>query len=166
MNLTKQEKLAQYIQKELNKYKKPQNKNEDFINQLMEKAEANPSRLWAIYSPTQKLRHDFVVIENKLMAKKYADHFINKTSVDSLRTIATLCYSSCRIIDGKSSNKLDEKTLEQWRNAFKPVLSEFNVEIDKVMQELNEFTNKKPEEQNKQLVDKLSSTQISNKPKI
>jgi hypothetical protein len=166
MTPVEKEELAQYIQKEVNQYKKPQNKNDEFVNQLMQKAEAKPSRLWAVYAPTKKLAHNFFVVENKLKAKEYFDNYINKTTVDSLRTIAAVCYSRCRIIDAKSSDKLDEQVLEQWRNAFKPILSEFNAELDKVIKETNEFVNKTPEEQNQQLLDALNSTQSRNKPKF
>jgi hypothetical protein len=165
MNPIEKEELAQYIQKELNQYKKPQNKNNDFVNQLMEKAEAKPSNLWAIYAPTKKLAHSFLVIENKLQSQKYFDNFINQTTVDSLRTIASVCYSFCRIRDGKSSDKLDESLLEQWKNAFYPISEQFKGELDKIINETNEFINKTPEEQNQQLVNALNSSKI-NKPKF
>lgn len=166
MTPVEKEELAQYIQKELNQYKKPQNKNDEFVNQLMKKAEDKPSDLWAIYATTKKLAHKFTVVENKLKAQQYFNNFINHTTVDSLKTIVTVCYSSCRIVDGKSSTKLDESLLEQWRNAFAPILSKFNSELTKVINETNEFINKSPEEQNKYIVDALNTSKSSPKPKF
>ncbi len=166
MDLIEQEELAQYIQKELNQYKKPQNKNEQFIQQLMEKAEAKPSNLWAMYAPTKSLAYKFIIVENKLKAQEYFENYHNKTTVDSLKTIAALCYSYCRIVDGKEVTKLDQNLLEQWQNAFKPILSEFNNELNKVIQETNDFVKKAPEDRIQKINDALNNSITNQKPKL
>lgn len=129
----------------LNQYKKPENRNHEFKEKLMNEATIYPSSLWEILAHTKDLKYSFLVVEQKLMAQKWYDNYTNH--IESLGTIVNLCYENCLVRDGKPTKAIDENMLKQWQEAFASVLPEFNEKFNAVVEKWKEWDSKTPQEQ-------------------
>lgn len=145
MNPLNKEDLEKHIKKMLNQYKKPENKNSDFKEKLMNEATVYPSSLWETWAPTKDLKYSFLVVEQKLMAQKWYDNYMN--NIESLGTIVNLCYENCLVRDGKRTKKIDDNMLKQWQEVFSSVLPEFNDKFNSVVNKWQEWDSKTPQEQ-------------------
>lgn len=150
-NQNNQNDLDNFIKKELNKYKKPQNKTKEFEDQLMQKAMDTPSHLWAIFAPTNKLKAQFDLVENQLMANKWLNRF--KANEENLDAIIDLSYEMCLIRDGKTMNGLNEVKVNQWEETFMPVMPDFKEKFNQVVEKWNEWHQKTDEEKAKIISD-------------
>lgn len=163
MDLKNKENLADYIQNEINKYKKSESKTAECKEDLIHKATLYPSELWAIHAPTNQLAHEFRIIEAKADAQLWLSRYRNKT--DTLQTVVEICYQSCLIRDGKNENKLDQTMLTQWENVF--TAPEFLERLTKEILKWKEWNNKSVQEKLESVeasVNAMTSSVIKNKP--
>lgn len=157
MNPLNKEELEKYIKKQLNEYKKPENKNTQFKEKLMNEATIYPSLLWENLAHTKDLKYSFLIVEQKVMAQKWYTNYTNH--IESLGTIANLCYESCLIRDGKPTKEIDDNMLKQWQEVFSSVLPEFNSKINIVIEKWKEWDSKTIKEQHTIIKDLVTHTE-------